>query len=196
MGRNSAAAKLGLLRTTLISKIQRLGINRGQSSYFRARLSRGGVEAVDCNPGEERTRADQVAKKTRSRPRQGASDSVIAQSESRGRVVEMAYRFAACSRWCSSTRKWSGERSGSTSYRRRISKSGASVYPHQLRSRAGRSPGKRKCLATFRAVLFTEILNLFLEFPHKRLSNASFLTLLRKRRNECPSQLLNMFSHA
>lgn len=75
-GRNSAAAKLRLLRTTLISKIQR--------------LSRGGVEAVDCNPGEDRTRADQVAKRTRSRPRQGASDSVIAQSESMGRVVQMA----------------------------------------------------------------------------------------------------------
>jgi DNA-binding NtrC family response regulator len=36
-GRNGAAARLGLPRTTLIAKMQRLGINRGQSSAVRVR---------------------------------------------------------------------------------------------------------------------------------------------------------------
>jgi formate hydrogenlyase transcriptional activator len=36
-GRNGAAARLGLPRTTLIYKIKRLGINREQSSAFRVR---------------------------------------------------------------------------------------------------------------------------------------------------------------
>jgi formate hydrogenlyase transcriptional activator len=37
-GRNGAAARLGLPRTTLIAKMQRLGINRGQSSTLPARV--------------------------------------------------------------------------------------------------------------------------------------------------------------
>src|SRR6202521_4181674 len=38
-GRDGAAARLGLARTTLISKMRRLGINRGQSSALRARAA-------------------------------------------------------------------------------------------------------------------------------------------------------------
>ncbi len=38
-GRGGAAARLGLPRTTLISKMRRLGINRGQSSALRARAA-------------------------------------------------------------------------------------------------------------------------------------------------------------
>ena len=38
-GRNGAAARLGLRRTTLINKMKRLGINRQQSSAFRVRAA-------------------------------------------------------------------------------------------------------------------------------------------------------------
>jgi formate hydrogenlyase transcriptional activator len=38
-GRDGAAARLGLPRTTLMSKMKRLGINRGQSSALRARAA-------------------------------------------------------------------------------------------------------------------------------------------------------------
>jgi len=38
-GRNGAAARLGLPRTTLINKMKRLGINREQSSAFRVRAA-------------------------------------------------------------------------------------------------------------------------------------------------------------
>ena len=39
-GPNGAAARLGLPRTTLISKMRRLGINRGQSSALSSRRRR------------------------------------------------------------------------------------------------------------------------------------------------------------
>jgi formate hydrogenlyase transcriptional activator len=44
-GKDGAAARLGLPRTTLIHKMKRLGINRGEANLFRARLPRGGLGA-------------------------------------------------------------------------------------------------------------------------------------------------------
>jgi transcriptional regulator with GAF, ATPase, and Fis domain len=49
-GRNGAAARLGLPRTTLIAKMQRLGINRGQSSTPPARVVASVAIAEDPLP--------------------------------------------------------------------------------------------------------------------------------------------------
>ncbi len=61
-GPNGAAARLGLRRTTLISKMRRLGINRGQSSALpvptvptrrvprRSAITHEGASSANSNP--------------------------------------------------------------------------------------------------------------------------------------------------
>jgi formate hydrogenlyase transcriptional activator len=60
-GPDGAASRLGLRRTTLLSKMRRLCIKRGQTSTLRVPLARAGASSGNANPHSGGGRAYAVA---------------------------------------------------------------------------------------------------------------------------------------